>query len=125
MLRGFACTAWIAGVALCLGCAAPRGTIGAVLAQRDDGRLFLRELPKGLAAERAGLEPDDEILLIDGRDVRAMNAEQVHQALSGDVGQPVKLTLVRGEDVIRVTLRRTEAQKFRPQAGPGSAAPGD
>lgn len=104
------------------GCAAKKGTIGAVLAQKEDGRLFLRYLPEGLAAERAGLQPDDEILLIDGRDVRAMSAEEVHVALSGEVGAPVKLTVVRGDDVIRVTLRRTEARKLGPTPG-GQGAP--
>jgi C-terminal processing protease CtpA/Prc len=101
-------------------CAPKRGTIGAVLAQKDDGRLFLRELPPGLAAERGGLRPDDEILLIDGRDVRAMRTEEVHQALSGEVGTAVKLTLLRGHQVIRVTLRRTEARKYPLPAEPAS-----
>jgi len=95
------------------GCAAQRGTVGAVIAQREDGRLFLRNLPKGLAADRAGLRPNDEILLIDGRDVRAMSTEEVHQTLVGEVGSPVKLTLLRGEAVLRVTLKRTAAQKYR------------
>jgi C-terminal processing protease CtpA/Prc len=93
------------------GCAASQGTIGAVIGQQRGGRLFLREVPKNLAADQAGLREGDEVLLIDGRDVRAMAPEQVHAALSGDVGQPVKLTLVRGDQVIRETLRRTPARK--------------
>ena len=94
-------------------CAPPRGTIGAVIAQDDQsGRLFVRDVPPGLAADKAGIKRGDEILLIDGLDVRAMDAKQVHAALSGDVDAPVKLTLVRGEDVIRVTLKRTEAQRL-------------
>jgi hypothetical protein len=32
---------------------------------------------------------------------------EVHQALSGEVGDPVKLTLLREGRMIRVTLRRT------------------
>src|ERR1700753_3883987 len=94
-------------------CTPPRGTIGAVIAQDDQsGRLFVRDVPPNLAADKAGVKRGDEILLIDGLDVRGMNAHQVHAALSGDVDSPVKLTLVRGEDVIRVTLKRTEAQKL-------------
>jgi C-terminal processing protease CtpA/Prc len=98
------------------GCAAQRGTIGAVLAQQSDGRLFLREVPQGLAAGRAGLREGDEILLIGGRDVRTMSSDQVHGALSGEVGEPVKLTLVRDKEVLRVTLRRTPAQRLRTQS---------
>lgn len=101
----------VSGLLLCAACAAPHGTIGALLAQRNDGTLVVREVPKGLAAERAGVKPGDEILLIDGRDVRGMSPEAVHRALSGDVGEPVKLTLVRGEQVHRVTLLRSEAPR--------------
>jgi hypothetical protein len=41
----------------------------------------------------------------------------LHEVLSGDVGSKVKLTLVRGDDVIRVTLSRTPAGRPRPPAG--------
>jgi C-terminal processing protease CtpA/Prc len=97
-------------------CAASRGTIGAVIGQSGDGRLFLRDVPDQLAAARAGLRSDDEILLIDGMDVRNMSSEQVHRMLSGNVGDPVKLTVVRGEEVIRVTLRLTPAREKRAAA---------
>ena len=96
-------------------CFASHGTIGAVIAQEPDtGRLFLRDVPPGLAAARAGLKAGDEILLIDGVDVRAMDPKQIHAVLTGDVDTPVKLTVVRGEQVLRVTLKRTEAQKLIP-----------
>jgi C-terminal processing protease CtpA/Prc len=94
-------------------CGPTKGTIGAVLARDPDGRLFVRDVPSGLAAERAGLEPGDEILLIDGRDARALGPHGVHQALGGNVGDPVKLTLVRKGEIVRVTLRRTEARRYR------------
>ena len=93
------------------GCAPQRGTIGAVLGQDKNQRLFVREVPDGLAADRAGLEVGDEILTIDGHDARAMNPAGVHDALSGDVGEPVKLTLIRRGQVVRVTLKRTPAKK--------------
>ena len=94
-------------------CAPPHGTVGAVIGQDDEsGRLFLRDVPPGLAADKAGLKVGDEILFIDGLDVRAMNAHQIHAHLSGDVDAPVKLTLVRGDQVLRVKLRRTEARKM-------------
>lgn len=95
--------------ALVLGCAPERGTIGAVLAQTPDQRLVLRDVPPQLAAGRAGLQPGDELLLIDGRDVRELDERGVHRALGGEVGDSVKLTLLREGRVIRVTLRRTPA----------------
>jgi C-terminal processing protease CtpA/Prc len=100
-------------VATFAACEAPRGTIGAVIAQDDpSGRLFVRDAPPGLAAAKAGVQNGDEILLIDGLDVRAMNTHQIHVALSGDVDATVKLTLVRKDQILRVTLKRTEARKL-------------
>jgi len=102
--------ALLAGLAFSLSqlaCEPERGTIGAVLAQTPDQRLVLHDVPATLAAGRAGLKPGDEILLIDGRDVRELSQRGVHQALSGELGDPVKLTLLREGRVIRVTLRRT------------------
>jgi C-terminal processing protease CtpA/Prc len=98
-------------------CASQEGTIGAVLGQRPDGRLFVRDVPPALAAARAGLQPGDEILLVDGKDVRAMDAAALHQALSGEVSAPVKLTVVRGETVFRVTLPRTLAPRASGPSG--------
>jgi carboxyl-terminal processing protease len=100
-------------------CAGQRGTIGAVLAQDQEQRLFVRETPDGLAADRGGLEVGDEILTIDGHDARAMSVAGVHQALSGEVGEPVKLTLIRRGEVVRVTLKRTPAKKYSLQKGGG------
>jgi C-terminal processing protease CtpA/Prc len=92
-------------------CGASKGTIGAVLARDPDGRLYVREVPDGLGADRAGIEPGDEILLIDGRDARALGPRGVHEALSGTVGEPVKLTLVRRGEVLRVTVKRSLARR--------------
>src|SRR6187402_1450829 len=105
-------------------CAPSKGTIGAVIAQDDDtGRLFLRDVPPSLAAGQANLKVGDEILLIDGLDVRRMDAQQVNAALSGEVDSPVKLTLIRQEQILRVTLRRTEAHRLvkKPGKSPESA----
>jgi hypothetical protein len=41
-----------------------------------------------------------------------MDSRQIHAVLSGDVDDQVKLTVVRGEQILRVTLKRTEAQKL-------------
>jgi C-terminal processing protease CtpA/Prc len=96
-----------------VGCAPRHGTIGAILAQSPDGSLTIRDAPEGLAAEDAGLQPGDQILLIDGRDVRSMDPATVHQHLSGAIGEPVKLTVLRGDEVIRVTVRRSPAERYR------------
>jgi len=109
--RAAACLAWLSLAAALAACGADRGTIGALIAQTPDKQLVLREVPPKLAAAQAGLRPGDEILLIDGRDVRELDERGVHQALAGNVGDPVKLTLLRDGHVVRVTLRRTAAAK--------------
>ena len=117
---GFGRTAIFFVTIACLGgaqgCVQDTGTIGALLGQRPDGRLFVRDTPTGLAASKKGITPGDEILLIDGKDVRQMSGHELYRNLSGDVGSTVKLTVVRGDAVIRVTLARTPAPpKARPQ----------
>jgi C-terminal processing protease CtpA/Prc len=102
---------WILLFLACLvaGCAAQKGTIGAMLGRRSDGRVFVREAPPGLAADKADVREGDEIVLIDGIDVRQLDERRLHQALSGEVGDPVKLTILRNNSVVRVTLKRTPA----------------
>ena len=112
------CSLALVLIAVGTSCGARQGTIGAVLGQNPDGELTLRETPKGLAAEKAGLQPGDKILLIDGIDVRGLDAKRLHGLLSGEVGAPVKLTVVRGEKVIRVTLKRTPARKWSSRRTP-------
>jgi C-terminal processing protease CtpA/Prc len=97
---------------LMIACAPQRGTIGAVLAQDANQHLFVREVPDGLGADKAGLEPGDEILTIDGHDARAMSVAGVHDALAGEVGEPVRLTVIRRGNVVRLTVKRTPAKKY-------------
>jgi C-terminal processing protease CtpA/Prc len=99
---------------LLVACASQRGTIGAVLGQSADGKLTVHEVPKELGAAKAGLKPGDQILLIDGIDVRTLDERGVQEILTGEVGQPVKLTVVRGNEVLHVTVNRTAAQRWRP-----------
>jgi C-terminal processing protease CtpA/Prc len=77
-----------------------------MLGQRPDGRLFIREAPKGLPAAEADLRAGDEVLLIDGRDVRTLGPARLHGVLSGDAGTKVRLTVVRGESIVRASLER-------------------
>ena len=99
---------------LLVACASQRGTIGAVLGQSADGKLTVREVPPKLGAAKAGLKPGDQILLIDGIDVRTLDERGLQEQLTGEVGQAVKLTVVRGKEVLHVTVHRTAARHWRP-----------
>jgi hypothetical protein len=92
--------------ALCAGCgsSAP-GTIGAALGQTHDHRLYVRSLPPGQGAEKAGLVLDDEIVEIDGKAVSVMSPEEVRRAVRGDVGTTMVLKIRRegAEKEVKVT----------------------
>jgi C-terminal processing protease CtpA/Prc len=104
----------LAWVPACTGNPA-RGTIGAVLLRKSDGRVYVRDVPPHLAAARAGIRPGDELLLIDGQDVRRLGEDDLHRSLSGLVGEEVNLTLARGDQVLRLTIRRSMAEAYRLQ----------
>ncbi|WP_437913084.1 PDZ domain-containing protein [Sorangium sp. So ce302] len=101
---------WSAALLLvAAGCTASVGSIGAVLGRDNESlALYVRDVPPGLAAERAGLTPGDEIMMIDGVYVRDLSSAAVRDRLRGAVGSAVELTVVRGRDVRRVRVVRTE-----------------
>jgi len=99
------------GLLFLAACSITPGSIGAVLAQSRDGRLVVREAPSGYPSASAGIAPGDEILLIDGRDVRRMSPEQIHWALEGEVGSTVRLTVLTHDRIERLALARAPLDK--------------
>lgn len=74
-LAGSLC--WMVVALVLVGCGATErpGSIGARLSRDNEtGALYVRDLFPGLAGERAGLEPGDEIIMIDGHYVREVDA---------------------------------------------------
>jgi len=89
-------------------CASPLpGTIGAQLGKRADGRVFVRGVPPGQGADKAGLMVDDEILAIDGKPVREMTQEEIKRAVRGDLGSKFVVTVDRGGAKRDVTIERS------------------
>lgn len=101
------CCQLLVAVVVVHGCGGARGTIGARLGRDGEGHVVLREVPAELGAGRSGLLPGDEVLLIDGQDVRELSTAKLHAVLSGDLGSRVNLTVRRGDEVVRVTVGRT------------------
>ncbi|WP_437481388.1 PDZ domain-containing protein [Sorangium sp. So ce1014] len=101
---------WSAALLLmAAGCTASVGSIGAVLGRDNESQaLYVRDVPRGLAAERAGLIPGDELVMIDGVYVRDLSSAQLRDRLRGAVGSAVEITVVRGSDVRRVRVVRSE-----------------
>jgi carboxyl-terminal processing protease len=91
------------------------GSIGAVLGRDNDSHaLFVRDVPAGLAANKAGLLPGDEIVMIEGFYVRDLSMKEIRALLRGDVGSKLEVTIVRGEQVQRVKLTRTALREPKP-----------
>ena len=57
--------------------------------------MFIRSTPPGQGASQAGLEIDDEIVAIDGVEVRTMSENDVRRAVRGDLGSTLVVTIVR------------------------------
>lgn len=100
---------WLVFLWLCLAaCAgAAPGTIGAALGQRADRRVFLRSVPPGEGADRAGLQVDDEVVALDGKDVGGMTPEEIRRAVRGDVGSTLTVTISRAGSRRDVKVTRT------------------
>lgn len=93
---------------LLAGCSSAPGTIGAGMGRRaEDGRLFVRSVPPGQGAAEAGLEVDDEIVAIDGKDVRRMSEDDVRRAVRGDLGSTMTVTIVRSGVRRDVVVKRS------------------
>jgi C-terminal processing protease CtpA/Prc len=89
------------------GAASGPGSVGAVFGRDNETRaLVVREAPPGAAAEKAGLQPGDEVVMIDGWYVRDMSGKDVRAKLRGEVGSTVRLTVLRGDDVRHVSVLR-------------------
>ena len=90
------------------------GSVGAVMSQdRQSGRVVVREVPEGMAGDTAGLRVGDEILSVDGRDVRDLAPGEVAELMRGEVGSTVSLTVARGDEVVRVRVKRGPFRRKR------------
>src|SRR5262249_56659743 len=79
------------------------GSVGAVLGRDNETHaLYVREAPPGLGADAAGLLPGDQVMMIEGRYVRDLSEKEIRDELRGEVGTPVLLTILRGNDVLNV-----------------------
>jgi carboxyl-terminal processing protease len=77
----------------------------------DSGAVLVTEVLAGSPAERAGLQENDQVLVVDGQSTDRLTPAGVFQALRGAEGSQVTLTISRGEGSSRtivVTRARVE-----------------
>jgi C-terminal peptidase prc len=74
----------------------------------DTCRMSIVSTIEGAPAEAAGLQPDDEVVAVNGEDIRDWTLDEVTATVRGPAGSDVVLTLQRGEEVFDVTITRAE-----------------
>jgi carboxyl-terminal processing protease len=94
-----------------------QGAIGIYVNFRDGYPVVTGVLPASPAL-KAGLETDDVIVAVDGRDTHGLTADQASALIRGPVGRAVKLRLRRGTAQFDVTVTREDfrsptVQSFR------------
>jgi C-terminal processing protease CtpA/Prc len=101
-------------VACAIGCGsgAFNGSIG-VRARRDpeSGVVLVTDVPAGLGGAKAGIEPGDRILAVDGVPVAQMTVDVFHRAVRGPIGSHVRLTIQRGDMIVDVEVERSPLQE--------------
>jgi len=88
------------------GAAPVSGSIGAVLGRDEESHaVYVRDVPE--TNDDPDLLPGDELLMVDGIYVRELSVKELRKRLRGEPGTKVKVTLLRGANVVRVELTRT------------------
>lgn len=85
------------------------GGIGIVVGVRD-GRLTIISPISGTPGFRAGLRGGDWILKVDGHETEFMSQDEAVSMMRGPVGEPVVLTIQRGDEVWDVTIIREKIE---------------
>ena len=81
---------------------------------RATGRVVVHDAPPEMSAAKAGLREGDEIISIEGQDVRDLPPGEVAEMLRGELGSEVSITVIRGgTEVIRVKIVRGPYKKQR------------
>lgn len=83
--------------------------IGAEIQERN-GNIVVVSPIKNSPAEKAGVQPGDTILTVDGKSIQGMSASEAVLLIRGEKGTPVTLTIQRGEseELIEMTIIRED-----------------
>jgi C-terminal processing protease CtpA/Prc len=105
-----------------VGCDSPKhsGSVGVLLGRHNhSGAVHVRDVPAGLAGDKAGLRNGDRIKMIDGQLVDRLEPQRIRELLRGPEGSSVTLTIIRGDEVLHVAVIREPLGK----KSAGSAKP--
>jgi carboxyl-terminal processing protease len=76
-----------------------------------DGKLFVNDVSEGYPANKGDVKAGDQILKINGIEIKGKDRTQISQLLRGPKGTPVDLTLMRDGKEIAKKLNRDEIKQ--------------
>lgn len=82
-------------------------SLGLILG-RTEQNYFIRKVYPGATSEKMGLKKGDVLLSINGQEISSLLPGRVGELLRGDVGDKVKLGMIRDTRKFEVTLRREQ-----------------
>jgi predicted aspartyl protease len=82
-------------------------------AHKQDGRLIVRGIWPGSAADRCGIQVGDEIVRINGRNASTLSTREIDSFLSGDLSNGLEVELAAGAGVKKIILRNTSSGLLR------------
>lgn len=80
------------------------GAIGVSFTRNVLGAIIVKNIQKDSPAFQAGIQVNDFILTIDGKELKGMDSLEVKNRLRGKVGSPVAITLAHAEDMQEYTV---------------------
>lgn len=76
-----------------------------------EGKLFVNEVNEGYPADKQGIKPGDQVVKINGSEVKGKDRTQVSQLLRGPRGSSVELLVIRDGTLITKNLVRDEIKQ--------------
>ena len=89
----------------------PRPWLG-INSEEARGRIFITQVTPGGPAEQAGLQPDDLVLTVNGKEVNGLADFYRKIWGTGNAGVDVPLTILRGTRIRDITVRSTDRYQF-------------
>lgn len=83
--------------------------IGVVIRQ-EGSRVEVQGFTDNSAAKAAGVQEGDVFKKVDGEEVLGLSLQEVRARILGELGEPVKVTFLRGDDEYTVTVNRCEVR---------------
>lgn len=76
-----------------------------------EGKLFVNEVNEGYPADKQGVRPGDQLVKINGNEIKGKERGQISQLLRGPKGSSVELLIIREGALLTKTLVRDEIKQ--------------